>query len=94
MVGADLECLVSPHDQASLAVLLVFQQSHVTSASLLPLSAISIKLEELGSHLESLFLSLFVCLGIDLLSESDDGLEVDIGLLFFGVSLDSVSLNS
>lgn len=78
VVGADLEGLVSPHDQTSLAVLLVLQQSHVTSTTLLPLLALTVELEQLCAHLERLLLELFVGLDLDLLSQVDDGLEMDV----------------
>lgn len=45
MVGADLESLVSSHDQTSLAVLLVLQQTNVARPSLFPFPRISVKLE-------------------------------------------------
>jgi hypothetical protein len=60
VVSADLESLITTHDESSLAVLLVLEQSNIASASLLPLSRIAIKLEELGAHLEDLLLRLFV----------------------------------
>lgn len=81
MVGADLQGLVTAHDQAGLLVLLVLQQTHITSTTLLPLLAVTVELEKLGAHLEGLLLQLLVGLGLDLLSEADDGLEVDIDVL-------------
>lgn len=90
MVGADLEGLVTAHDQAGLAVLLVLKQTDVTSASLLPLAGLLDELEKLGAHLEDLLLRLLVGLGLDLLGQLDDGLEVDIlglgsGILYTGL---------
>lgn len=85
MVGADLEGLVPPHDQPRLAVLLVLEKTDVTGAALLPLAALLDKLEQLGAHLEELLLALFVGLGLDLLGQLDDGLEVNI--LGFGSSV-------
>lgn len=64
MVGADLEGLVPAHDQAGLQVLLVLQQTDITSTTLLPLLALGVELEELGAHLEDLLLNLFA--GLDL----------------------------
>lgn len=78
MVGADLECLVSSHNKSGLAVLLVLQQTDITSATLLPLAGLLDKLEELGAHLEKLLLRLLVGLGLDLLGQLDDGLEVNV----------------
>ena len=78
MVGADLESLVSAHDQARLAVLLVLEQAHVTRSALLPLAALLDELEQLGAHLEELLLGLLIGLGLDLLGQLDDGLEVNI----------------
>lgn len=78
MVGADLEGLVASHDQSGLAVLLVLEQTDVTSTTLLPLAALLDELEKLGAHLESLLLSLLVGLGINLLGQLDDGLEVNV----------------
>ena len=80
MVGADLEGLVSPHDEARLAVLLVLQQSHVAGSTLLPLLSLAIESEQLGAHLKGLFLCFLVCLDIDFLGQADDRLEVDIRL--------------
>ena len=78
VVGADLEGLVAAHDQAGLAVLLVLEQTDVTSTTLLPLAALLDELEKLGAHLESLLLGLLVGLGVNLLGQLDDGLEVDV----------------
>lgn len=98
MVGADLERLLSSHNQADLVVLLVLEKSDITSSSLLPLAgggggilAILLdgldELEQLGAHLEELLLRLLVGLDVDLLGQLDDGLEVDIlalgGLLLY-----------
>ena len=87
MVGADLEGLVSSHDQTGLAVLLVLEQTNVAGASLLPFAAVTIELEKLSAHLEGDLFSLLVRLGVDLLGELDNGLEVDISLLLFGLVL-------
>lgn len=89
MVGADLERLLSSHNQADLVVLLVLEQSDITSSSLLPLAAGSgdllailldglDELEQLGAHLEELLLRLLVGLDVDLLGQLDDGLEVNV----------------
>jgi hypothetical protein len=89
VVGADLEGLLSSHNQANLVVLLVLEQSNVTSSSLLPLAAggggiLAIlldgldELEQLGAHLEELLLGLLVGLDLDLLGQLDDGLEVNV----------------
>ena len=64
VVGADLEGLVAAHDQAGLQVLLVLQQTDITSTTLLPLLALGVELEELGAHLEHLLLNLLA--GLDL----------------------------
>lgn len=89
VVGADLERLLSSHNQADLVVLLVLEQSDIASSSLLPLAgggggilAILLdgldKLEQLGAHLEELLLGLLVGLDVDLLGQLDDGLEVNV----------------
>ncbi len=83
VVGTDFESLVPSHDQASLAILLVFEQPHVAGTSLLPLSAVSVELEEFGPHLEGLLFGFFVSLGVDLLRQTDNRFEVDVGFLFF-----------
>ena len=85
MVGADLEGLVSPHDEASLAVLLVLEESDIASSPLLPLPALAVELEQLGPHLEGLLLGLLVGLGVNFLGEVDYGLEINIRLLILGV---------
>ena len=78
VVGADLEGLVAAHHQAGLLVLLVLEQAHVTSTTLLPLLAITVELEELSTHLEGLLLQLLVGLGLHLLGQADDRLEVNL----------------
>lgn len=78
MVGADLQSLVSAHDQSSLAVFLVFEKSNIASSTLLPLVCLTNKLEKLGAHLECLLFELFVGLDFNFLGETDDRLEVDI----------------
>lgn len=77
MVSADLEGLVSAHNQTGLLVLLVLEQSDVSGTTLLPLLAIAIESEELRTHLEHLLLEFFVGLGFHLLGQADDGFEVD-----------------
>ena len=79
MVGADLEGLIPAHDQAGLLVLLMLQEADVTGTALLPLLALTVELEQLGAHLEYLLLELLVGLGLHLLGQADDGLEVDVG---------------
>lgn len=49
MIGADLEGLVSPHDETSAAILLVLEETDVASATLLPLLRLAVELEELGA---------------------------------------------
>jgi len=78
VVSADLEGLVATHDQTGLAVLLVLEQTNVTSTALLPLAAVLDELEKLCAHLEELLLALLVGLGLDLLGQLDDGLEVNV----------------
>ena len=78
VVGADLEGLVTSHDEASLAVLLMLQQPDVASPALFPLLGVADEFEQLGAHLEELLLRLLVGLGVDLLRQFDDGLEVDV----------------
>jgi len=94
VVGADLEGLVSPHDQASLAVLLVLEKSDIAGSPLLPLPALAVELEQLSPHLESLLLGLLVGLGVDLLSKVHDRLEVNIGLLLLGLLVIVTTLSS
>lgn len=79
MVGADLEGLIPTHDETGLLVLLVLQQTHITSTTLLPLLAVTVELEKLGAHLEGLLLKLLVGLCLDLLGQANDGLEVNFG---------------
>lgn len=80
MVGADLEGLVAAHDQSGLEVLLVLQKTDITGTTLLPLATgFNVhELEELGAHLEELFLRFFVGLGLDLLGQLHNRLEVDV----------------
>lgn len=88
MVCADLEGLVSPHDQSDLAVLLVLQEAERTSTALLPFTLSIVILgefEHLASHLENLLLRLLVGDSLNLLGELEDGFEVDI--LRFGGNL-------
>lgn len=79
VVGADLEGLIPAHHKASLVVLLVLEQTDVTGTTLFPLLALTVEAEQLRPHLEGLLLQFFVGLGLDLLRQTDDGLEVDIG---------------
>jgi hypothetical protein len=78
MIGADLQSLISSHNQSCLAILLVLQQSNITSPTLLPFIGILVELEELCAHLENLLLKLLVGLNLNFLGETDDWLEVDI----------------
>lgn len=87
MVGADLEGLVATHDESGSAVLLVLEQTDLASATLLPLSTVAVELEQLGAHLEGLLLALLVGLGVDLLGQVNDRLEVNVGFLLFGLLL-------
>ena len=69
VVGADLEGLFSSHDQPSLVVLLVLEETYITSASFLPFLValfILVYLVKFGTHFEDHFLRFFVRLGIDL----------------------------
>ncbi len=78
MVSANLQGLISPHNQSILAILLVLEQTNISSSTLFPLVAVLDELEELGAHLEGLLLKFLVGLYIDFLGEADNGLEVDI----------------
>lgn len=78
MVGANLQSLISSHNQSRLAILLVLQESNITSSALLPLVGLLVELEELCAHLENLLLKLLIGLDLNFLSETDDWLEVDI----------------
>lgn len=77
MVRADLQGLISTHNQAGLLVLLVLQESDIASTTLLPLTRLAVELEKLCTHLKGLFLQLFVGLGLDFLGEVNDGFKVD-----------------
>jgi hypothetical protein len=79
VVGADLQGLIPTHDETGLLVLLVLEQTDITSTTLLPLLALAVELEKLGTHLEGLLLELLVGLGLDALGQADDGLEVNFG---------------
>lgn len=87
MVCADFEGLVTSHDQSCLAILLVLEQTNVPSASFLPFSRLTIKLEELGSHLEDLLFQFLVGLDIDLLRQADHRLEFHIDFFLVGLVL-------
>lgn len=78
MVGANLQSLISSHDQSRLAILLVLQESNITSSALLPLVGLLVELEELCAHFENLLLKLLIGLDLNFLSETNDWLEVDI----------------
>jgi hypothetical protein len=80
MIGANLQGLVSSHHQSSLSTLLVLQESDVSSSTFLPLATLTIESEQLGTHLEHLFLVLLVGLGLDLFCQQDNGLKVRIWL--------------
>ena len=91
MVRADLESLVSPHDETGLAILLVLEQPDIASASLFPLPRLAVELEQLSPHLEGLLLEFLVRLGIDLFGQANDRLEVHVGLGFWALLLKWVS---
>ncbi len=78
MVRADLQGLVPAHDNAGLAVLDVLEETNISGSAFLPLARFLHELEELGAHLEKLLLRLLVGLGLDLLGQVDDGLEVNV----------------
>lgn len=78
VVGANFERLVTTHNEAGLAVLLVLEQAKRASTALLPLARLLNKSEHLASHVEDLFLGFLVCNCLDLLGEFMDGLKVDI----------------
>jgi hypothetical protein len=78
VVGANLQSFISSHDQSRLTILLVLQESNITSSALLPLVGLLVELEELCAHLENLLLKLLIGLDLNFLSETDDWLEVDI----------------
>jgi hypothetical protein len=78
VVCADLEGLVSAHDQAGLAVLAVLEQADVAGAALLPLADLLDIPEKLGAHLEELPLRFLVGFDLDLLGQADDRPEMDI----------------
>jgi hypothetical protein len=78
VVGANLQSLVSSHNQSGLSVLLVLQKSDVSSSTLLPLVGVAVEFEKLRAHLEDLLLELLIGLDIDLLRETDNRLEVHI----------------
>ena len=78
MVGADLQSLISSHNQSCLAILLVLQESNIASSTLLPFIGLLVELEELCAHLENLLLKLLVGLDLDFLGETDDWFEMDV----------------
>lgn len=78
MVGADLESLISTHNQSSLLVLLMLQKSNIASTTLLPLIRIAGELEQLSTHVEDLLLEFLICLGLNFLCQMNDRLEVNI----------------
>lgn len=61
----------------------MLEQANVACATLLPFLILLLEDKELGAHLEELLLRLLVGLGLDLLSQADDRLEVDV----FGLRL-------
>ena len=78
MVGANLERLVPSHHKSRLAILLVLEQPDITSTSLLPLPRAAVELEELGAHLESNLFPLLVGGCVNLLSQTDNRLELRV----------------
>lgn len=81
MVGADLEGLVSSHDQTDFAILLMFQQAKRASTTFFPFAfsfGVLGEFEHLAPHVENLFLGFFVGHSLDLLGELVHRLEVDI----------------
>jgi hypothetical protein len=82
VIGADLESLITTHDESSLEILFVLEESNIASTTFFPFAAIAVELEELGPHLEDLLLRFFVGLGLDLLGKVHNGFEVDVGFSF------------
>ena len=78
MIRADLQSLVSPHNQSSLPIILMLQKSHISSPTLLPLVGFLVELEELRAHLECLLFEFLIGLNFDLLSKTNDRFEMDI----------------
>lgn len=78
MIRTNFQSLIPPHNQPRLLVLPMLQQPHIARSAFLPLPTLTIELEQLGTHLECLLLSLLVRLGLHLFGQVDDGLEVDI----------------
>lgn len=68
----------------------MLQKSDIASTTFLPLTRFAVELEKLCTHLKGLLLQLFVGLGLDLLGEVNDGLEVNFrGLnLLFSLQID------
>jgi len=78
MVGANLERLVPSHHESCLAILLVLEQSDITSTSLLPLPRATVELEQLGAHLERDLFPLFIGRCVNFLGQTDDRLELRV----------------
>lgn len=94
MIRADLQRLITSHDQSRLSILLVLQQPHVSSTTFLPLTRFSIEPEEFGTHLEDLFLHLFIGFDFNLFRETIDRFEMDILRLFHLFILEGKSSGS
>jgi hypothetical protein len=80
-VGANLQRLISPHNNPNLAPLPILQKLNIPRPSLLPLHRSLLEPKQLGSDLEE---DIFIFLGgfsLDLFGELDDGFVMRVVLL-------------
>ena len=77
MIRTNLQRLVPSHNQPRLRIFPMLQQPHVPRPAFLPISILAIEFEQLGAHLEDLFLALLVRFCLDFLGQMHNGLEMD-----------------
>ena len=84
VVGADLECLFSSHQEAELASLLVLEDLGLAQPSLLPLLGVVTEPEQLGSLLKDDLLSLLPSDHVHHLWQGNDGGELHLWFIGLG----------
>lgn len=78
MIRANLQRLISPHNQAGLLVFLVLKKSDITGPTLFPFPGTTVEFKELRTHLKCLFFQFLIRLDFDFFGKMYDGLKVDV----------------
>lgn len=87
MISAHLKRLISSHDKSGLSTCLMLEELDISGSTFLPFTSITIKSEELSSHLELLLLFLLVGLNVDFLGKMYDRFKIHVRLMCFWIIL-------